>query len=66
MFEEVLAEQNPHWVGKRYDAGESRRCFGKLLDYLETDQVVAITGVHRAGNTLRARVRCAMIVGSLV
>ncbi|MBM3191722.1 MAG: ATP-binding protein [Chlamydiae bacterium] len=47
----MLATQNPHWTNKRYDCGVERECFTRLLDYLDTEQIVAITGVRRAGKS---------------
>lgn len=51
MFDQLLALQNPHWSGKLYEADVERSCFSRLIDYLATGQVVAITGVRRAGKS---------------
>jgi len=51
MFEEVLAEQNPHWTGVKYDPGVTRTCFSKLVDFFATGQVIAVTGVRRSGKS---------------
>jgi predicted AAA+ superfamily ATPase len=51
MFEEILVTQNPHWNGQSYNEGSKRTCFSKLLSYLETGQIIAITGVLGAGKT---------------
>lgn len=51
MFNDVLIEQNPHWEGKQYETGLQRNCFGKLLDFLDSGQILAITGVRRAGKS---------------
>jgi uncharacterized protein len=55
MFEEILAIQNPHWTGKTYEKEVERDCFIKALDYLATGQVLAITGVRRAGKSTLAK-----------
>ena len=51
MFEEVLAGQNPHWTGDRYETGVRRACFSRLVEYVGTGQVVAVIGVRRAGKS---------------
>ena len=55
MFEEILVLQNPHWTKEPYDFGVKRACFSKLVDYLGTGQIVAITGVRRAGKSTLVR-----------
>lgn len=51
MFEEILAIQNPHWTSELYDLGVKRTCFAQLLNYLDTGQIVAVTGVRWAGKS---------------
>ena len=51
MFEEILVIQNPHWTNEPYDSGVKRACFAQLLEYLDTGQIVAVTGVRRAGKS---------------
>jgi uncharacterized protein len=51
MFENVLAEQNPHWTGAIYPQIIERECFSEILRYLQVPQVISITGVRRAGKS---------------
>lgn len=51
MFENVLAEQNPHWTGAIYPQGIDREFFKQLLNYLKAPQIISITGVRRAGKS---------------
>ncbi len=55
MFEEILTTQNPQWTNIPYDGGVKRACFDRLLEYLETGQIIAITGVRRAGKSTLVR-----------
>lgn len=52
MFEDVIVEQNPHWVGKSLDLGVERSYFAKLIAYLETGMIISILGVRRAGKSM--------------
>lgn len=51
MFEDVIIEQNPHWNGTLHEQGVERSCFPRLLEYLDTDMIISITGVRRAGKS---------------
>ncbi|MBF8263358.1 MAG: hypothetical protein HW387_1023 [Parachlamydiales bacterium] len=51
MFENVLAEQNPHWTGTLYTQGIHRECFKQILEYLNTPQIISLVGVRRAGKS---------------
>lgn len=51
MFENVLIEQNPHWQGELYEGGIKRSCFDKLLEFMNTQMIVSIMGVRRAGKS---------------
>lgn len=51
MFENVLAEQNPHWTNIPYAQGIGRSCFKQILNYLKVPQIIAITGVRRGGKS---------------
>jgi predicted AAA+ superfamily ATPase len=51
MFENVLAEQNPHWDGLKYGQVIERESLNKLISYLKVPQVIAVTGVRRAGKS---------------
>ncbi len=55
MYEELLAQQNLHWTGEHYDSWVERSCFETLVSYLESGQVVAITGVRRSGKSTLVR-----------
>jgi uncharacterized protein len=55
MFEGLLAQLNTHWTEERQELGVPRSCFGRLLRYLATGQVVAVTGVRRAGKSTLVR-----------
>ena len=44
MFESVLAEQNPHWVGTIYDQGIGRECLKHMLRLLKAQQVISLRG----------------------
>ncbi len=51
MFEHILEEQNPHWKGEFYEVQIKRSCFPVLIDYLESDNIVTLTGVRRGGKS---------------
>ncbi len=51
MFDTILAEQNPHWMGRLYPETIERACFGEILRFLNVPHVVSITGVRRAGKS---------------
>ncbi len=51
MFENVLAEQNPHWGGALYEQGIERECFKQVLHYLKAPQIISVTGVRRGGKS---------------
>jgi hypothetical protein len=51
VFEDILIEQNPHWVGNLYEEGIVRSYLAKLLQYLTTQMIVSIIGVRRAGKS---------------
>ncbi|MBM3199058.1 MAG: ATP-binding protein, partial [Chlamydiae bacterium] len=62
MFEDFLVAHNPHWSGEFPEASTKRLCFPKLLQYIDTKQVIAITGVRRAGkSTLVKQLLCHLI-----
>ena len=51
MFDNVLVEQNPHWSNDLYEDGIQRSCFYKLLQLMDTQMIVSIMGVRRAGKS---------------
>jgi hypothetical protein len=51
MFENVLAEQNPHWANIPYGQGVERACFKQVLNYLKAPQIISMTGVRRSGKS---------------
>jgi predicted AAA+ superfamily ATPase len=51
MFENILAEQNPHWGGALYEQGIERECFKQVLHYLKAPQIISVTGVRRGGKS---------------
>lgn len=51
MFEDLLAEQNPHWTGHLYEAGIDREAFATLLKYLPLPHIISVVGVRRAGKS---------------
>lgn len=55
MFEELLSQQNPHWSDEAYEIGIERTSFPLLLEYLQTKQIIAITGVRRSGKSTLIR-----------
>lgn len=51
MFEDFIVQQNIHWNHELYESGVKRECFDELKDYLLWDQIIALTGVRRAGKS---------------
>lgn len=49
---EILEKLNPWWTGKEFDYGIIReRYLDNITSFLETGEIVVITGVRRAGKT---------------
>jgi len=55
MFEKAIVDQNPHWDGELYDSGVQRNVLETLEEYLDTRQIIAITGVRRCGKSTLLR-----------
>ena len=55
MFEKAIVDQNPHWDGESFALGIHRNVMGVLREYLDTRQVIAITGVRRCGKSTLLR-----------
>ena len=51
MIEKYLYEQNIHWQNQPYDAGIERECLESIKIIIDTDQVIAISGVRRCGKS---------------
>jgi len=51
MFEQLLAEQNPQWRGKKIDGGIKREITGELIGLLRLRHIVALLGVRRCGKS---------------
>lgn len=50
-FQDFLVQQNAHWTGEHYETGVKRECFEKVIEYLQFDQIIALTGVRRSGKS---------------
>jgi predicted AAA+ superfamily ATPase len=49
---ELLTSLNPWWSGQDFDTGRSRiRYFSKIQRYLETKEIIVLSGVRRSGKT---------------
>lgn len=55
MFEETIADQNPHWDGRLYKEGVPREALIKAKQYLDLPHTISITGVRRAGKSTLLR-----------
>lgn len=51
MFEEFLAEQNPHWQGKSKDTGVPREALRRIIPQLDKKQILVLTGIRRCGKS---------------
>ena len=51
MFENVLKEQNPHWIETSTNQWIKRFQFEKLLQLLSTPHIISVAGVRRAGKS---------------
>ena len=50
-MESYLTEQNLHWQNQTYDAGYERELLSTLMDLVDSDQIIAISGIHRCGKS---------------
>ena len=49
---ELLTSLNPWWSGEAFDSGRTRpRYFSKIQRYLETKEIIVLSGVRRSGKT---------------
>jgi len=49
---ELLTSLNPWWSGQDFDTGKTRtRYFSKIQRYLETKEIIVLSGVRRSGKT---------------
>jgi predicted AAA+ superfamily ATPase len=49
---ELLTSLNPWWSGQDFDTGRTRaRYFSKIQRYLETKEIIVLSGVRRSGKT---------------
>jgi len=49
---ELLTSLNPWWNGQDFDTGRTRtRYFSKIQRYLETKEIIVLSGVRRSGKT---------------
>jgi len=55
MLENYLVEQNLHWTGKRYQEGVPRELLNNVLEFLDLDHILAISGVRRCGKSYLMR-----------
>ncbi len=46
-----LVELNRHWSGEKFQAGTKRELLKAILDIVDLDQVIAITGIRRCGKS---------------
>lgn len=50
-YEEILVKQNKHWRGNKFPTGIERDIKSRIIPFLETKYILAITGVRRSGKT---------------
>ena len=55
MFENLLYEQNIHWIGRKYNIGVEREILSKIEDLLNIDHIISISGVRRSGKSFLLR-----------
>ena len=49
---ELLTTLNPWWTGQKFETGKPRHSyFSKIQRYLETDEIMVLSGVRRSGKT---------------
>ncbi|KQC08542.1 MAG: hypothetical protein APR55_11455 [Methanolinea sp. SDB] len=49
---ELLTTLNPWWTGQKFETGKPRYSyFSKIQRYLETDEIMVLSGVRRSGKT---------------
>jgi predicted AAA+ superfamily ATPase len=49
---ELLTSLNPWWTGQEFETGKPRvTYFSKIRRYLETDEIIVLSGVRRSGKT---------------
>lgn len=49
---ELLTTLNPLWTGQEFETGKPRLTyFSKIKRYLETDEIMVLSGVWRSGKT---------------
>jgi len=51
MLESYLVEQNLHWIGQRYQTGVRRELLDDISQLIDTDHILAISGVRRCGKS---------------
>jgi uncharacterized protein len=51
ILENYLYEQNLHWDGRQYNSGTERELLSKILGLLDTDQIIALSGIRRCGKS---------------
>ncbi|MEW5936881.1 MAG: ATP-binding protein [Candidatus Thermoplasmatota archaeon] len=62
----LLFKQNPQWMGKAPMPFEFRRdLFGRVYDYLQYPQIVAVVGLRRVGKTVLLRQIIADLAGTV-
>lgn len=50
-MDKILSEQNPHWIGERYDGFMQRAMLPVLLEQIELEEMLVLSGVRRCGKT---------------
>ena len=50
-MEKYLFDQNLHWQENSYNAGIQRELLSEIKPLIETDQIIAISGIRRCGKS---------------
>jgi len=55
MFENVIADSNPHWDNTPYQEGQKRELLDKIMEYIELPHIISLVGIRRSGKSTLAR-----------
>jgi hypothetical protein len=51
MFEDILTDHNPHWIGELRENILPRSVLPLVLDWMKTPMIVSLVGVRRCGKS---------------
>lgn len=55
MFEELLSDQNPHWLNSFYEDGIRRDILDNVIEHIDIPHIISIIGVRRCGKSTLLR-----------